>query len=289
MAFSHGNHELGTVKNHEMGLKLTVQPPYPPILRKPPYPASPKAKKEIELHVETLVKMGVLVKVSDINENSVITPVVITWDHNKSRMCGDFRAINTYTVPEAYPMPRINHSLDAVKGAKYITTMDAFKGFHEIAVAPEVKSLLRIICHLGTYEYQYMPFGLKNASAVFQRLMDSEFNAFILQGWLRIYMDDFIIFSETFEEHITHLSLVLGKVVEIGMTISLKKSNFGFSSILALGHVISGLWIAIDKNKVAPMHLRPMPTNLKEMQSFLGFASYYRKYIEDFALISGPL
>ena len=120
-----------------------------------------------------------------------------------------------------------------------------------------------------------MPFGIKNAPSHFQRMMDTEFHQELSEGWLIIYIDDIIIFTETWEEHLSKLSLVLKKVIKMNMRISLKKCQFGFQELKALGHVVSGLTLAIDQNKVAAVLLKPIPRNVKEMQSFLGFAGYY--------------
>ena len=131
--------------------------------------------------------------------------------------------------------------------------------------------------------------GLKNAPAVFQRMMDSEFYDELREGWLRVYMDDIIIFSNNLENHLQRLGRVLKKIEGMGITISPKKCKFAFQSLTALGHVVSGLLIAIDQNKVAPIMKQPVPQNVKQVQSFLGFASYYRQYIENFAGLSRTL
>ncbi|MBW0591125.1 hypothetical protein O181_130840 [Austropuccinia psidii MF-1] len=109
------------------------------------------------------------------------------------------------------------------------------------------------------------------------------------EGWLIIYIDDITICSKTGEEHIYRLSRVLTKIQSVNMKISLKKCHFGCKELKALGHVVSGLSLGIDKNKVAAVLLKPMPQNKKEIQSFLGFAGYYRQHIKDFASIARPL
>ncbi|MBW0546513.1 hypothetical protein O181_086228 [Austropuccinia psidii MF-1] len=108
-------------------------------------------------------------------------------------MVGDFRALNTYTVPDRYPIPRIQETLTQLSRAKYITSMDALKGFHQNVLMPKAKKLLRIITHCGIYEYLRMPFGIKNAPSHYQRMMNTIFPTELSEGWLIIYIDDIII------------------------------------------------------------------------------------------------
>ena len=289
LAFAHGSNDLGCVKKYKMNVTLKVEPPFPAELKKRAYPASPRVRKDLEDHVATLLDMGVLQKVQGTDEESVITPVIVVYGHGKSRMCGDFRALNTYTSNDSYPMPRISESISVLKGATHITVMDVNKGFHQIEMEIKSRKLVRIVTHQGVYEYKRMPFGLKNAPAVFQRMMDSEFYDELREGWMRVYMDDIIIFSNSLTEHLTRLAQVLKKIGNMGITISPKKCKFAFQSLTALGQVVSGLLISIDQNKVAPIMQQQVPRNVKDIQSFLGFASYYRQYIENFAGISKPL
>ncbi|MBW0491609.1 hypothetical protein O181_031324 [Austropuccinia psidii MF-1] len=167
--------------------------------------------------------------------------------------------------------------------------MDWKKGFHHNGVKPNTMKLLRIKCHMCIYEYTRMPFGIKNEPAHFQRMMDTIFQEEILEGWMVVYIDDIIIYSETWEDHVQYIDRVLSKCTPINLKISLKKCNFGQQELLALGHKVSGLSLAIDQNKVAAVLKKPVPRNIKEMQSFLGFSSYYRNHIKHFAHITGSL
>ncbi|MBW0567525.1 hypothetical protein O181_107240 [Austropuccinia psidii MF-1] len=142
---------------------------------------------------------------------------------------------------------------------------------------------------MGIYEYTSMPFCIKNAPAHLQRMMDTIFQEEILEGWMVIYIDDILIYSETWEDHLQHIDRVLSKCTPINLKISLKKCNFVQQALLALGHKVSGLSLAIDQNKVAAVLQRPVPKNIKEMQSFLGFASYYRNHIKHFTHITSSL
>ncbi|MBW0556790.1 hypothetical protein O181_096505 [Austropuccinia psidii MF-1] len=162
--------------------------------------------------------------------------------------------------------------------------MDSLEGFHQNVLTPHVNKLLRIIAHCGTYEYLRMPFGTKNARSPYQRMMKTIFPHELSEGWLIIYLDDIIICSETLQLHLERLSLVLKKILQVNMKTSLKRCNFGFHELKALGHVVSGLSVGVDKNKVAEVLLKQMPQNKKEMMYFLGFASYCRQHLEDFSI-----
>ncbi|MBW0506344.1 hypothetical protein O181_046059 [Austropuccinia psidii MF-1] len=284
-AFATDKEPLGAIIGHEVDIILNVEKPYPPLLRRPAYPASPRAREALEVHIKELMDLGVLRKVGHNEQVEVTTPVIITWHNGKSRMVGDFRALNTYTIPDRYPIPRIHETLTQLSQAKFITAMDALKGFHQNVLTDNAKKLLRIIVHCGIFEYLRMPFGIKNAPSHYQRMMNTIFPEELSEGWLIIYIDDIIVCSETWENHLTRLERVLQKIVQVNMKISLKKCHFAYSELKALGHVVSGLSLGIDKNKVAAVLLKPMPQTKKEMQSFLGFAGYYRQNKKDFAKI----
>ncbi|MBW0533902.1 hypothetical protein O181_073617 [Austropuccinia psidii MF-1] len=288
-AFAPDNEPLGAIKGHEVDITLNIDRPYPPVLRRPAYPASPRAREALEKHIQELIQLGVLRKVGHNEEVEVTTPVIISLHNDKSRMVEDFRELNTYTVPDRYPIPIIQETLTQLSKAKYITSMDALKGFHKRFLTPKAKKLLRIITHCGIYEYLRMPFGIKNVPSHYQRVINTIFPTELFEGWLIIHIDDIIICSDSWSVHLERLARVLQKVSEVNMKISLKKSNFSSEELKALGHIVSGLSLGIDKSKVAAVLLKPIPLNKKEMISFLGFLSYYRQHLKYFAILSKSL
>ncbi|MBW0535617.1 hypothetical protein O181_075332 [Austropuccinia psidii MF-1] len=161
-AFPSVNEPLGDIKGHEVEIMLNVGKPYPPHLRRPAYPASPRAREALESHINELMKLGALRNIGHNEEVEVTTPVIITWNDDKSSMVGDFRELNTYTFPNRYPIPRIHETLTKLSKERFITSMDALKGFHQNVVTPHARKLLNIIAHCGIYEYLRMPFGIKN-------------------------------------------------------------------------------------------------------------------------------
>ncbi|MBW0553706.1 hypothetical protein O181_093421 [Austropuccinia psidii MF-1] len=184
-------------------------------------------------------------------------------------MVGDFRAVDTYTVPDRYPILRIQETLTQLSNAKYIKSMDELKGFHQNSLRPKAKKLLEIITHCGIYEYLRMPFATKHSPSHYQRMMNTIFPTELSEGWLIIYIDDIIICSDSWSLHLERLARVLDKSSGVNMKISLKKCNFGFEELKALGHVVSVLSLGIDKHKVAAVLPKPIPQNKKGMISFI--------------------
>ncbi|MBW0499137.1 hypothetical protein O181_038852 [Austropuccinia psidii MF-1] len=198
-AFAIGEEPLGKIKGHDIELYLDVKRPYPPILRRPPYP-------------ENVIRR--------IGHNEIVritTPVLINWNDGKSRLYGEFRALNNNTKADRYPIPRIPHALDKLEKSKYISKMYRMKSFHQNGVEPNSMKLLRIICHMGIYEYTRIPFGIKNAPAHFQTMMDTIFQDEILEGWMVVYIDDIIIYSETWEDHLQYIDRLPSKFTPINL------------------------------------------------------------------------
>ncbi|MBW0514513.1 hypothetical protein O181_054228 [Austropuccinia psidii MF-1] len=153
------------------------------MLRRPAYLDSPRAIEALEVHIKELMDLGVLRKVGHNEQVEVTTPVIITWHNGKSMMVGDFRALNTYTIPDRYSIPRIHKTLTQLSQAKLITAMDSPKGFHQNVLTDNSRKLLRIIVHCGIYEYLRMPFGMKNAPSHYQRMMNTIFAEELSEGW----------------------------------------------------------------------------------------------------------
>ncbi|MBW0562985.1 hypothetical protein O181_102700 [Austropuccinia psidii MF-1] len=287
--FASDKEPLGEIIGHEADIILNIERPYPPLLRRPAYPASPKSREALEIYIKELLDLGVIRKVGHNEEVEITTPVIVAWHNGKSRMVGDFRALNTYTAPDRYPIPKIQIALTQISQEVYKFTMDSLKGFHQNVVTSRARKSLRIIVHCGVYEYLGIPFGMKIAPSHFQRMMNKIFPEELSKGWLIIYIYYIIVCSKTWEEHIYRVSRVLTKIQSVNMKISLKKCHFRSEELKALGHVVSGLSLGIDKSKVASVLLKPMPQNMKEIQSFLRLSGYYRKHIKYFASIARPL
>ncbi|MBW0520255.1 hypothetical protein O181_059970 [Austropuccinia psidii MF-1] len=221
-AFATDKEPLGAIIGHEVDILLNVERPYPPLLRRPAHPASPRAREDLEVHIKELMNLGVLREVGHYEQVEVTTPVIIIWHNGKSRMVGDVRALNTYTIPDRYPIPRIHETLTQLSQAKLITVMDALKGFHQNFLTDNAKKLLRIIVHCGIFEYLRMPFGIKHAPSHYQRMINTIFPEESSEGWQIIYINDIIICSETWDSHLSRLERVFKKIVQVNMKMSVK-------------------------------------------------------------------
>ncbi|MBW0479337.1 hypothetical protein O181_019052 [Austropuccinia psidii MF-1] len=183
-AFAIGEEPLGKIRGHDIELYLDVEIPYLPMLRRPPYPASLETRTEIEKHINELLDMDFIRKIGHNKIVKITTPGLNTWNDGISRLCEDFRALNNCKKSDRYHIPRIPHALDKLAKANDITKMDCMKGFQQRGVKPNSIKLLRIIFHMGIYEYTRMPFGIKNSPAHFQRMMDTVFQEEKLEGWI---------------------------------------------------------------------------------------------------------
>ncbi|MBW0536345.1 hypothetical protein O181_076060 [Austropuccinia psidii MF-1] len=168
---------------HEADIIFDIKRPFQSLWRRPAYTAKPKLIEALELHIEELLEFGVIRKVGQNEEVEITSPVIVSWDNSKYRMVEDFRALNTYTVPDRYPIPKIQIDLTQIYQAVYIRTMDSLKGFHQNLVTPRAIKYFRIIVHCELYEYLRIPFGIKNAPSHFQRMINQIFPEEPLERW----------------------------------------------------------------------------------------------------------
>jgi hypothetical protein len=287
MVFAHGERQLGEVTIEEFDIHLQIDSDkIPASLRKKAYPCSPQKRKDIETNIKELLDLGVLEELDHTPRECVISPVIIQYQNGKARMCGDFRSLNDFTVSDIYGMPRTDAILHGVRGATRISLLDGFKGYHQFKCTERASNYLIIITHCGMYRYKRMPFGPKNGPSVFQRTMDRTFCKEIREGWMTVYIDDIIIHSQNTEDHAKHLRQVFTKLEQINLTLAFKKCHFAFQSTKVLGHIVSGLLMSVDGNKVkAIQHIQP-PRTIKEVQSFLGMCGYYRQYLKNYQLVA---
>ncbi|MBW0590489.1 hypothetical protein O181_130204 [Austropuccinia psidii MF-1] len=193
-AFATDKKQLGAIIGHEFDVILNVEKPYSPLLRIPAYPDIQRAREALEVHIKELMELGLLRKVCHNKQVEVTTTVIITWNDGKLRMVGDVRALNTYTIPDRYQIPRIHETLTQSSQAKLIKARNALKGFKQNFWKENAEKLLRMIVHCAIYEYLRMPFGIKNAPSHYQRMINTIFPEDLSKGCLIIYIDDIIVF-----------------------------------------------------------------------------------------------
>ena len=229
-------------------------------------------KKEfIENEIDDMKKRGIIRK----SKSPWASPVVIVDKKDGTkRFCVDYRKLNKITKIDRYPLPRIDELLETFQTANWFTTLDLASGYWQVEMKEEDKEKTAFITHKGLYEFNVMPFGLCNAPGTFQRLMN-----YVLQEYLgkfvAVYLDDIIIFSKTFEQHIDHIHLVFEALRTATLKIKLKKGYFCFPNISFLGHIVGRNGISSDPAKVEKIKNFPEPTNLKELREALGLFSYY--------------
>ena len=203
-------------------------------------------------------------------------------------MCGDFRNLNNVTVKNKYPLPRIQDRFDQVHGAGVFSKIDLRSGYHQIKIKPEDVPKIAFVSRYGHHEYLVVPFGLTNAPAIFMNLMNKIFMPY-LDKFVIVFIDDILIYSKTKEDHAKHLRIALQVLREHQLYAKFGKCEFWLDKVEFLGHVISKDGIAVDPAKVQAVLEWKAPTNVKEIRSFLGMAGYYRRFIEGFSRIAGPM
>ena len=241
-------------------------------------------------------------EISKMLEQDIIQPSISPWSSpiwvvpkkldasgkKKWRLVIDYRNLNMRTIDEKYPLPNITDILDKLGKANYFTTLDLASGFHQILVDPEDIEKTAFSTEGGHYEFKRMPFGLKNAPATFQRVMDN-----VLRGLQNeicsVYLDDIIIFSTSLDEHLVRIKSVFDRLRESNFKIQLDKSEFFKKSVQYLGHIITQEGVKPNPDKISIIKNFPIPRTQKDIKSFLGLLGYYRKFIRDFAKLTKPM
>ena len=215
-------------------------------------------------------------------------PVVIVDKKDGSkRFCVDFRKLNQVTKKNSYPLPVIDDILALLGKAKIFISLDLKSGYWQVLMNESDKEKTAFACHRGLFEFNVMPFGLSNAPAVFQELM-----SVVLQGlgdFAIAYLDDILVFSPTLEDHLQHLDTIFDRLRKHDLKLKLKKCNFLESETNYLGFIIGKDGIKPDPKKVEAIRSLPIPTCVREVRSFIGMSSYYRRFIPNFSEIAEPI
>ncbi|GBM10103.1 Retrovirus-related Pol polyprotein from transposon 17.6 [Araneus ventricosus] len=251
----------------------------------PPYRMNPAKRELLKKELDSLLADGIIEEC----ESPYASPVVLVPKPNGSmRLCVDFRKLNATTIADTYPLPRMDDLLTEAKSTAYMSTLDLKSGYHQIKVHEADQDKTAFICPFGTYKYLRMPFGLRNAPATFQRLID-KFRAGLKNVFALSYLDDIIILSDTFDQHINDLQTVFERLSLFKLHANREKCHFACDRVKYLGHWITTNGIEVDQQKVSAIQKIPVPTNVKEAQSFLQTCSWFRRYVPNFANIARPL
>ena len=249
------------------------------------YRTNPEETKEIQHQVQDLLDHGYIRE--SLSPCSV--PVLLvpkkdgTW-----RMCVDCRAINNITIRYIYPIPRLDDMLDELSGSIVFSKIDLRSGYHQIrmSLGDEWKTAFKT--KFGLYEWLVMPFGLTNAPSTFMRLMNEVLRAFIGK-FVVVYFDDILIYSKSHDDHIEHLRVVFDVLRDARLFGNLEKCTFSTDRVSFLGYVVTSQGIEMDEAKIVAITSWPLPTTVTRVQSFLGLAGFYRRFVRDFSTIAAPL
>ena len=284
---------------HRIHLEEDVKPS-----RQPQRRLNPIMKEVMKNEVLKLLDVGVIYPIADSkwvsptqvvpkksgvtvvsNENNELIPTRVTsgW-----RVCIDYRKLNAGTRKDHFPLPFVDQMLERVAGHEFYCFLDGYSGYNQIEIALEDQEKTTFTCPFGTFAFRKMPFGLCNAPGTFQRCMMGIFSDMI-EIILEIFMDDFSVFGDSFENCLENLRKVLERCQEKNLVLNWKKCHFMVTQGIVLGHIVSKDGIEVDKAKVELISNLPTPKCVRDIRSFLGHASFYRRFIKDFSAIAQPL
>lgn len=262
---------------------VTIPGSSPP--NKPPYRLSASDLEEVTKQVGELLNKGFIQP----STSPFGAPVIlVNKKDGKKRMCIDYRALNKQTIKNRFPLPLIDDLFDALKDAKYFSKIDLNSGFNQIPIAPEDVEKTAFRTRFAHYEYLVMPFGLTNAPATFMNMMTNVFKKLMFKCVV-VFLDDILIYSNSKEQHIKDIELVLRTLRANKLYAKMEKCEFLKRTVDYLGHTVTSDGISPQRHKLFAIKNWPVPKSVSNVRSFLGLASYYRKYIKNFAHISSPM
>lgn len=251
----------------------------------PPYAVNGAKRKFLREELDRLLAEGIVEEC----ESAWSSPVVLVPKSGGTyRMCVDYRKLNSVTVTDTYPMPKIDELLHSARSTTFMSTIDLQQGFWQVPVADEDRDKTCFVTPFGTFRFKRMAFGLKNAPATFVRLMD-RFRAGLGNRNVFVYMDDILVLSETYEQHLQDLSAVFDRLRMFNLRARREKCVFVRDEVKYLGHTISPAGLVPDRSKVSAIADMPAPSTVKQVASFVQTCSWYRKFIPGFSALARPL
>ena len=252
-----------------------------------------QAPRRIPIHRRELVaELVAEMKTKGVIEDSSspwASPIVLVQKKDGSlRFCVDYRRLNAVTEKDAYPLPRIDDTIEAFSGAQWFSTLDLTSGFWQVGLTEEAKKKTAFCIPGGLYQFKVLSFGLCNAPGTFERLMESVLAGLPWKTCL-VYIDDVIIFSKTFEQHVADVEEVLERLGKAGMKLKAKKCEMFRPEVTFLGHVVGRDGVRTDTQKTEAVRKWTQPKDVSELRSFLGLCAYYRRFVERFAEKAAPL
>ncbi len=247
------------------------------------YRVSEEKRKIMDTEIQYMLENGI----AEPSSSSWASPCLLVEKSDKSsRFCTDYRKVNAVTKPDAYPLPRIEDCIDQVGSAQFVSKFDLLKGYWQVPLSPRAKEISAFITSSGLFSYTVMSFGLRNAPATFQRLMNSVVSG--LEG-CAVYLDDVVIYSNTWEEHLSCIEHLFARLSDARLTVNLAKCEFAKATVTYLSKVVGQGNVCAVQAKVSAIEEYPVPTTKKELQRFLGLVGYYRSFCKNFSTVVAPL
>ncbi|XP_065438558.1 uncharacterized protein LOC135981218 [Chrysemys picta bellii] len=248
------------------------------------YRAKGEMQRQIQEEVESMLTMGIITR----SQSPWASPIVMVPKKDKTmRFCVDYRKLNAITQPDPYPTPRIEDLLDTLGGARFISTLDLTKGYWQIPLDAEAQGKSAFIVESGLYEFKVLPFGMRNSGATFMRLINEVLRG--LESFARAYIDDLAVFSSSWQDHLNHIGIVLHRLREANLTVKVSKCRMGAAEVTYLGHRVGNGQLRPEPVKVEAIKNWPTPRTKKQVQSFIGLANYYRRFVQGFSDIVAPI
>jgi hypothetical protein len=268
-----------TLVAHRINLVPGARP-----VRQTAYRLHPERMAQVDKEIQGLIEAGIVEE----SESAWASPIVLVPKSDGSmRLCTDFRKLNALTEADPFPMPRVESLIDKVGKAKFLTKLDATRGFWQIPVESQSIPLTGFVTPHGHYQWRYMAFGLRNGPASFSRLVAKVLHG--LDQFCDGYLDDLMVFSTSWPDHLSHLKRVLTRIADAKLTLNLKKCAFANAELDFLGHHIGLNSVQPRMQKVEALLRFPRPVNKKQVRSFLGLAGYYRKFLPHYSMLASPL
>jgi len=287
------NHDVFSLEEGERGetslLAMEIDTGDAPPRKQPPRRMPFLVREEVARQLKNMQQNGVIQP----SNSPWSSPVVMVRKKDGShRFCVDYRTLNSVTKADTFPLPRIDDFLDQLGGARYFSTLDLASGFWQIQMEPVSREKTAFVTPHGLYEFLVMPFGLKNAPAVFQRLMQRVLHGLNPEDgkqFIAVYLDDILVFSETLQDHLAHLRSVIDRLKSANLKLKPAKCMFVRKEVEYLGHVITAEGLKPNPRITEAVRSFPVPESVQGVRRFLGMASYYRRFIPRFAKIARPL
>lgn len=281
MVFARNDEDIGRIPDsygtHEVHITSDIP------IKQRPY-NTPHAKERIVN--ESLDKM-LKMKIIEPSDSDWASPIVLVRKPDGSeRFCVDYRKLNAVTIKDSYPMPHVESKLNKLYACKFFTSLDCISGYWQIRLSERAKKLVAFTTTKGLYTFNFMPFGLCNANATFQRVIEKVIYNLVNSS---AYVDDILTYSKTFDDHLIHLKALFDRLKTANIKIKTSKCHIASDNIMFLGYRITSDGVCIDDSRIKSLKNYPKPTKTKNVKEFLGLTGYYRQFIKNYADIVDPL